>query len=47
MRARPAANGGKHPAPAAKQPGRAQVPLSTAMGDDPEWDELEAVAAVG
>jgi methyl-accepting chemotaxis protein len=46
-RARAAANGGKHPAPAAKQPGRAQEPLATAMGDDPEWDEFEAVQAVG
>jgi hypothetical protein len=80
VRARPATNGVKHAAPAAKQSGRAQAalatpdllrgsgqrgnsmnaraghspegssaraPLATAMGDDPEWDELEAVQAVG
>jgi len=29
------------------QPGRAQPLRATAMGDDLEWDELEAVQAVG
>jgi len=48
-RARSATNGAKHPAPAPRhaQPGHAQPLLATAMGDDPEWDELEAVQAVG
>jgi methyl-accepting chemotaxis protein len=30
-----------------EQAGRVQAALATAMGDDPEWDGPEAIAAVG
>jgi hypothetical protein len=44
-----AADAPKHRATAARRgpSGRVPAALATAMGDDPEWNELEAAHAVG